>query len=255
MPSLPKFSVITPSYNQARYIEETILSVIGQNYPNLEFMVIDGGSTDGTLDILKKYEDRLTWSSEPDNGQADAINRGLSMASGDILTFLNSDDTYLPGVLHLVAEQFSQSGCQWLTGDYRIVDQNSRKMQDFVVNYKTFWRNFSSERMLSVLNYIIQPSTFWSRALWEATGPLDVSLRYAMDYDFWMRAIRLAPPLVIHRPLSAFRIHMDSKGGSQYEEQFDEEIQVLRRYNRSKVIDWVHRGHNSLIKLAYRLIK
>lgn len=251
----PRISIITPSFNQGQFINQTIDSVLGQNYPNLEYIVMDGGSTDGTLDILRSYGTALRWVSEKDNGQADAINRGMSMASGDILAFLNSDDTYLPGVLHLVAEQFSQRGCQWLTGDYRIVDQDSREMQGFVVSYKAFWRKFSSARVLSVLNYIIQPSTFWSRTLWEAAGPLDVSLRYTMDYDFWLRAIRLAPPLVIPRPLSAFRIHKTSKGGSQYEQQFDEEIQVLRRYNKSRTIDWVHRGHNALIKLAYRIIK
>ncbi len=251
----PKISIITPSFNQGSFIRQTIDSVLGQNYPNLEYIIMDGGSTDGTLDILRSYGADLRWVSQKDNGQADAINRGMSMVSGDILAFLNSDDYYLPGALHRVVERFAQSGCVWLTGDYRIVDQDSRKMQGFVVGYKTFWRKFSSAGLLSVLNYIIQPSTFWSRALWEAAGPLDVNLRYTMDYDFWMRAIRVAPPLVVPQPLSVFRIHKTSKGGSQYVQQFDEEIQVLRRYNKSRAIDWAHRGHNALIKLAYRMMK
>ncbi len=251
----PKISIITPSFNQGVFIRQTIDSVLGQNYPNLEYIVMDGGSTDGTLDILRSYGADLRWVSQKDAGQADAINRGMGLASGDILAFLNSDDYYLPGALALVAERFAQSGCLWLTGDYRIVDQDSREMQGFVVRYKTFWRGFSSASVLAVLNYIIQPSTFWSRDLWQAAGPLDVSLRYTMDYDFWMRAFRVAPPLILDQALSAFRIHKSSKGGSQYERQFDEEIQVLRRYNRSRAIDWTHRVHNTLIKLAYRILK
>jgi len=251
----PKISIITPSFNQGCFLRQTIDSIISQDYPNLEYIVMDGGSTDETVGILQSYGDKIRWFSEKDNGQADAINKGLALASGDILAYINSDDYYLPGALKLVAQKFPQTGCKWLTGDYRIVDQEDHKIQSLVVLYKKFWRNFSSAGVLSLLNYIVQPSTFWSRALWSRTGQFDVSLRYTLDYDLWLRAFKVELPLVVKQPLSVFRVHKSSKGGIGYQIQFEEELQVLQRYHTNSVIIRAHRFHNALIKLIYKMIK
>jgi len=251
----PRISIVTPSFNQGKFIRQTIDSVLEQDYPNLEYMIIDGGSTDNTIEILQSYGNRINWVSEKDQSQADAINKGLSMTSGEILAYINSDDCFLPDVFDLVAQEFSQTGCLWLSGDYRIVDQDSREIQGFIVGYKRFWRKFSSKRVLSLLNYIVQPSTFWHRDIWNLIGPFDINLRYVMDYDFWMRAIRIEPPLILDQTLSRFRIHKSSKGGSQFQKQFDEEIKVLRHYSNNFVIDWLHQSHNYLIKLIYGVIK
>ena len=251
----PKISIITPSFNQGRFLRQTIDSIISQDYPNLEYIVMDGGSTDETIEILQSYGNKIRWFSEKDHGQADAINKGMALASGEILTYINSDDYYLPDVLNLVAREFSRTDCKWLTGDYRIVDQDNRKIQGLVVLYKKFWRNFSSASILSLLNYIVQPSTFWSRDLWSRTGQFDISLRYTLDYDLWLRAIKVDLPLVVKQPLSAFRIHKSSKGGIGYQIQFEEELLVLERYHPNSVIVRAHRFHNSLIKLIYKIIK
>jgi len=251
----PKISIITPTLNQGKYLKQTIDSVLSQNYPNLEYIVMDGGSTDETIEILRTYGAKLRWISKKDKGQADAINTGMEMASGEILAFINSDDYYLPGVFDLVAKKFSQTECQWLTGDYFIVDKDDHKIQALTILYKKFWRNFSSSTLLSVLNYINQPSTFWSRNLWEKSGPLDSSLKFAIDYDFWMRTIKISLPYITNQPLSAFRIHKSSKGGSMFQNQFDEELQVLKHYSRDPLIFRMHQFHNFLIKSIYKIIK
>ncbi len=251
----PKISIVTPSLNQGKFIRQTIDSILGQNYPNIECIIVDGGSTDDTLEILRSYGNKIQWVSEKDGGQADAINKGMNMAGGEILAYINSDDVYLPGVFELVAQKFSQSGCHWLSGNYRIIDQDSHEIQGFVVGYKNFWRKFSSKGVLSLLNYLIQPSTFWHRNLWKTIGPFDVTLRYALDYDFWMRAVNIEPPLILRQPLSLFRIHKTSKGGSQFQKQFAEENLVLRRYCSNRAVIWFHEFHNFLITLAYRIIK
>ena len=251
----PKISIVTPTLNQGRFIQQTINSVLNQNYPNLEYIVMDGGSSDDTLEILRSYGKKLRWISDKDKGQADAINTGMELTSGEILAFINSDDYYLPGVFDLVARKFSLTQCQWLTGDYRIVDKNGNDIQALTILYKRFWRNFSSATLLSVLNYIIQPSTFWSRDLWKRTGSFDVSLKFVMDYDLWMRAIKINLPHIITQPLSAFRIHGSSKGGSLFQNQFDEELHVLKRYDQTPFIFRTHQFHNFLIKSIYKVIK
>ena len=251
----PKISIITPTLNQGRFIQQTINSVLNQNYPNLEYIVMDGGSTDDTLAILKSYGKKLKWESNKDNGQADAINNGIELASGDILAFINSDDYYLPGVFDLVARKFFLLNCQWLTGDYEIIDGNCNQIQSLTILYKKFWRNFSSSNILYLINYIVQPSTFWSRDLWNTVGSFDISLQYALDYDFWIRASNVSLPLIVKQPLSAFRIHKASKGGSMFQNQFDEELQVLNRHVRNPFIFRAHQFHNTLIKFIYKLIK
>ena len=251
-----KFSIITTSYNQGQFIEQTIQSVLSQNYPNLEYIVMDGGSTDNTLSILKKYEGKIKWFSEKDNGQSDAINKGLRMATGDIVAWLNSDDYYLPGTLKKVVEIFENNKqTQWVSGDYLIVDENGKEIQSFVRNYKKVLASFSSFNTLSLANYINQPSTFWRRDFQKKAGYLNEELHYCMDYDLWLRFIEESPVHIISNPLSAFRIHKASKGKLQYGKQFKEEVQVARKYNDNYLIILLHKIHNLLINLVYQVIK
>lgn len=252
----PSIGIVTPSYNQGRFIKETIDSVLGQQYAKLEYRVIDGGSTDNTLDILKSYGSRINWVSEKDDGQAQAVNKGLRRMTSDIVAFVNSDDAYFPGTFPLVGRYFhDHPEAMWLTGDHCIIDGNGKKLQPYVVGYKRMLRRRPSFSRLAVANYIVQPSTFWRRELMDEIGFFDESLQYCFDYDFWMRAIQKYPLHTLDNKLSLFRIHGASKGGSQFEKQFAEEHQVLKRYSASKTSLGIHRLHAMLIVFAYRIIK
>lgn len=253
---LPKITVITPTYNQGKFIQDTIDSVLNQGYPNLEYLIMDAGSTDDTIKILQKYANQIKWVSEHDKGQADAINKGLKRATGDIIAFINSDDYYLPGTFNEVARVFTEyEKIAWVTGNYCIVSEDKKIIQPHIVQYKNIFRKRSGPHTLRLTNYIAQPSTFWRKKINEDIGYLDSSLNYAFDYDFWMRLIDNYPHKCINRPLSAFRIHNHSKSGTEYHSQFQEEMLVLKRYDCSKFEYNFHCIHNWLIIKSYDLIK
>ena len=254
MNSLPRITIITPSYNQAQFIEETILSVLNQGYPDLEFIVVDGGSTDGTLDILRKYEDRLAWSSGRDGGQTNAINIGLRRATGDIVAFLNSDDVYLPGALRAVGEYFSRHAeASCLTGQCRTMDEKGREIRIAITTYKNLWLSLNSYQVLLILNFISQPATFWRRCVTEKIGYLEESLHYTMDYEYWLRMSRHYRMHVLFRRLACFRVHSHSKSGTTAHCQFDEELSVASRYG-NRLSTRLHAAHRALIVFVYKHI-
>ncbi len=251
----PKISIITPSFNQGKFIEKTIKSVINQNYQNYEHIIVDGGSTDETLDILKKYKDKITYISENDNGQVDAINKGIKMASGEIISFINSDDYYLPNVFKSIYEKFKNPDVFWLTGDSIIVDEDDKEIHRLIRFYKKSIRNINSICVLYFTNFICQPSTFWRKNFYNSIGFFDEELSYVFDYKQWILMYRKIKPIIINTKMSAFRIHKNSKGNLFYNNQFDEEIKVLERLNVNKVLLSLHKISNKLIKVVYSLIK
>jgi len=184
----PKITIITPSFNQGQFIEKTILSILSQDYPNLEYFVIDGGSSDNTLQILEKYTERLTWISEPDRGQTDAINKGLRRATGDIVAYLNSDDLLSPNTLLEVGAIFAaRPQTVWVTGQCLIVDENGREVRRLITMYKNILLRLRSFSLLLIMDYISQPATFWRRNIIEEIGMPNEKLHYVMDYEFWLR--------------------------------------------------------------------
>jgi glycosyltransferase involved in cell wall biosynthesis len=202
----PKISIITPSYNQAEFLERTLRSVLDQGYPNLEYFVIDGGSKDGSLEIIKKYEEMLTgWVSEPDGGQTDAILKGMSKTSGEILAYLNSDDVLLPGALHHIAASLDIQQAQWVVGQQKIIDEHDvviarRPIYPFTIS--DIWHN----------SYLVpQECTFFTRKMYEAVGGFDSSYHYAMDMHAWLRMASLCKPIRIPEYVGCFRVHSAQK--------------------------------------------
>lgn len=236
----PKISVITPSYNQGAFIEKTIESVLAQNYPHFEHIVVDGGSSDCTLDILKRYP-HLRWLSESDKGQSNAVNKGLRMAEGEIIAWINSDDWYEPGAFHCIAEFFRNNPDKNVVmGDCNLVDERGIPF-DKVVNAA---RGFEGLRQYWVPRSIpTQPAIFFRRRLLDRCGYLDESLHLAMDYDLWMR---FAQTEVFHRipiPVANYRFHKDAKGGDRDWSKFVPEWKLVYEryayYNSSPTVSVV----------------
>jgi glycosyltransferase involved in cell wall biosynthesis len=200
------FSIVTPSLNQGEFLRRTIESVLSQDHAPVEYIVCDGGSTDGSREILAAYGDRLRWVSEPDGGQSAAINRGFAATGGEIRGYLNSDDVLRPGALAVVADHFQRHPeCDLVYGDADYVDEGDR----IIGAYPT--APFSYAR-LAEENIVCQPATFWRARIARKVGPFDESLRYAMDYDYWLRIAQAGGRIdYLPRTLAASRLHPRAK--------------------------------------------
>jgi glycosyltransferase involved in cell wall biosynthesis len=203
----PLVSIITPSFNQARYLESTIRSVLSQDYPNIEYIIVDGGSSDGSVEIIRRYSDRLAWwVSEKDRGQTDAINKGFTHANGEILAWLNSDDTYEPhAIREAVAFLQGHPDVGLVYGDANFIDENGRVVGRFPAAQTNY------RRLRQGYVHIPQQSAFWRADLWRKVGPLDPSFYFAMDYDLWVRLAALAPLQYHPRAWANFRLHTQGK--------------------------------------------
>lgn len=253
----PRISIITPSFNQGNFIEQTILSVLSQDYPNLEYLVMDGGSSDTTLNVLKKYSERIIWTSESDQGQTHAINKGLRRATGSIVGYLNADDLLLPGTLNKVMDVFiNRPQTWWVTGKCRIVDEENKEIRRPITVYKNTLLGLHTFSLLLMTNYISQPATFWRREALESAGYLDENLRYVMDYEYWLRLYSKYPPVFIPEYLAAFKIHRSSKTTSTGHKDVyvDEEKIVVRRYARSRFQMFLHNAHRLMMTFAYSVM-
>jgi glycosyltransferase involved in cell wall biosynthesis len=218
-------TVVTPSYQQAAYLERTIRSVLDQRYPALEYIVVDGGSSDGTLDILRRYDGSLArWISEPDRGQADAIRKGFLQSSGEIMAYLNSDDLLLPNSLATVARFFAEHPEVDVAYGHRIiVDEADREINRWILPKH-------DPVVLTWIDWVPQETLFWRRSAWQAVGGIDPTFQFALDWDLLLRfqaaGLRLAR---MNRFIGAFRFHPGQKSNTSFADVGSEEIRRLQR--------------------------
>ena len=240
-----------PSFNQAGFLEEAVRSVLDQEGVDLELLVMDPGSTDGSRELLlalqEEYGGKLRLFFEPDRGQSDAVNRGMAVAKGELLGWLNSDDRLRPGALQLVAGLLENDRPAWLYGRAGMIGAQGESVSSLIVQYKN-WRGetFSREKLLTE-NFIPQMAVFWNRAMWEQAGGLDCSKHLDMDYDLWLRFASVANPAIIRQDLADFRVHGAAKGSRQSGEQLDAAYRTARSH--AEVLGWKGRAALMLHKL------
>lgn len=261
----PKISIVTPNYNQADYLEQTILSVLNQGYLNLEYIIIDGGSTDGSIDIIKRYENQLAyWISESDNGMYEAIQKGFDKSTGEIMAWINSDDMYHKNALFTIAEIFSTlTDVNWIVGTSTMYDKLGRTL--YVEHSRQFTKyDFYSSDFF----WIQQESCFWRRELWNKVGDkLNVGLKYAGDFDLWLRFFRYDRLYVVNALIGGYRVrglnqlshdHIDdylieAKKLLENEILSDNDKMILKKYKQVKKI---HKQISNFKFLSYdRLLK
>lgn len=222
----PRITVVTPSYKQGLFLEETIRSVLLQGYPNLEYIIIDGGSPDNSVDVIKKYADWVAyWVSEPDQGQSQAINKGFARSTGEIMGWLNSDDILLPHALRHTVETFIREPATMITTGFRkLYDANSRFRHNWF-----YWTPDST--ILRHYCVVGQETTYWRRDVWEQIGPLDETLRFAMDYEYWQRMLAAGYQFkLLPHYLGGFRQHPDGKTSSWTDVRLQELAIIYQRY-------------------------
>ena len=249
MKSTPLVTIVTPSFNQASYLEETILSVLNQKYPRIEYIVMDGGSSDGSQEIIKKYASRLAyWASEKDRGQTDAINKGFALAKGEVLAWLNSDDTLHPNAVEeAVSYLLDHPETGLVYGDANYIDEKSNVIGKFPA------ATTDLARLRRGYVHIPQQASFFRRSLWDQVGPLDPEFFFAMDYDLWVRLAKISELKYIPRIWANFRLHADAKTITADDQCWPEMLKVHYRDGGSKLAPIVLKYY--LRKLAAPIIR
>jgi len=245
----PLISIVVPSFNKVKYIGQTLESIVNQNYQNLEVIIQDGGSTDGTLAVIKKFARKypgiFNFESKKDKGQLDAINTGLKKATGEILTYINADDTYGLGALDSVAKAYMENPSSlWFAGRGRVINSKGKEIAKFIIWYKNLLLSLNSRLFLLAVNYLMQPSVFITRKAWEKFGSFIGTQSYITEYDLWLRLSRVSMPRVISECISSFRISGENISSVSYVRLLDDDYIIAKKYTKNMLILALHKLNN-----------
>lgn len=244
----PKISIIIPSYNKGKYIEDTLISIVSQKYPNLEVIIQDGSSTDGTLEVIKKYAQKypyIVWESKKDKGQLDAINKGLNKATGDFVTFINADDVYLVGALRKVGGYLKiHPNTLWLAGRGEIINKQGKEISSLVTKYKGWLLRKNDYRNLLAVNYLMQPSVFVSRQGYKKYGQFTGVSSWVMEYNMWLKLGQVEMPAIINQTLTGFRMTGKNVSAVNFKKILLEDDRIAGRFTNNPLILMIHYLHN-----------
>ena len=248
MKNLPKISIVIPSFNKVRFIEETLQSIFKQEYSDLEVIIQDGGSTDGTVNVIKRFAKKdsgIKWESEKDNGQLEAINKGLKKAIGEVVTYINADDVYKKGALLTVGKYFSKNpDTLWLAGRGDVIDEGGREISRLVTGYKNLLLAINRYPLLLVVNYLMQPSVFLARGAYEKYGPFTGSQVGVMEYELWLKLGRVKMPAVLDSYLSSFRLAGGTISSTEFKKVLLLDEKIAEKYTKNPLVLLMHRLHN-----------
>lgn len=247
MKNTPRISVIIPSFNKVNYIRKTLNSIFKQNYPNLELIIQDGGSTDGTLDIIKEFSKKhsIIWQSRKDKGQLDAINIGFRKATGEILSFINADDCYTPKAFKMISQKYlDEPNGRWFAGQGILVNRDDKEIAKWVTLYKNILLRLSSYNVLLSTNYLIQPSVFITKNTYQKYGPFTGTTNFIMEYELWLKIGRDSMPVVINEVISSFRIEPSTKTKNMSKGLLSEDWKIVNKYTDNQIVLFLHNINN-----------
>jgi len=245
----PKFSIIIPSFNKAKYLSNTLSSIFQQNYENVEVIIQDGGSTDGSVDIIKKFSIKfpgiIKWESKIDKGQLDAVNKGLSKSTGDILSFINADDCYEENTFSLVSKAaIKNPHALWFAGKGIAVNENNKQILLAVTWYKNLLLKLNSYFILLTVNYLMQPSVFFTRTAYDKYGSFTGTNDFIMEYDFWLKTGKHQMPIVLPSVLTRFHMGADTITSNRYNDILGEDRRILMKHTKNPIIILIHDINN-----------
>jgi GT2 family glycosyltransferase len=239
----PLVSVVIPCFNSEKYIAQTIESVIAQNYSPIEVIIQDGGSKDGTVDIIKDYACKhsfIKWESQKDKGQCDAINKGMEMANGDILTYINSDDLYENEAFEKVVRVYSQKpDLLWVAGQGRVIDEKQKEIVGLVTRLKNILLKINKYELLLVVNYLMQPAVFLTKEAYRKYGPFDGD-SFVMEYDLWLRLGKVRMPHVLSAKLASFRLSAGNITSTRTAKLLKFDFEIVRKHTKNNLLLFFH---------------
>ncbi len=255
----PKISIVIPSFNKVKFIGKTIESIINQNYPRFEIIIMDGGSTDGTLKVISnyagKYPQVIRYISKKDKGQWDAINKGFRISKGKILAYINADDEYLPGAFAEIERLYrTNTDSLWFVGRGRVIDEQGARIAKLSTFYKNILLFLNFRVLLLMTNYLMQPSVFITKKAWKKFGPFVGYNNFVLEYDFWLKASKYKMPVVTGKYLSSFRIEPSTISSSLSNALLFQDERIVKKYTENPLIIFLHKLHNIARLIAVKIV-